>query len=91
MAESDYRPLIAAIVLGMMCVVVVGVAAHFVIRNAIRDLVERTAAKQLLKDAEALRQAPSARPCSSTLPRDRARTGAIGRMARLSPTAGDTS
>ena len=39
----------------------------------------------------ALRQAPSARRCSSTPLHDRARTGAIGRMARLSSTAGDTS
>jgi hypothetical protein len=66
MAESDYRPLISAIVLGMMCVVVVGVAAHFVIRNAIRDLVERTAAKQLLKDAEALRQGKPLQQINST-------------------------
>ena len=50
MWEDDYRPLLFTIILGMMCIVAIAVAAHLVIRKAIRDLVARSVAKQLQMD-----------------------------------------
>ena len=55
MWEDDYRPLLFAIILGMMCIVAIAVAAHLVIRKAVRDLVATSVAKQLLADAENMR------------------------------------
>ena len=55
MSETDPRPLLFAIILGMMAVVAVATAAHFVVRRAVRDLIERTAARQLQLDALAFK------------------------------------
>lgn len=55
MWETDHRPLLFAIILGMMCIVAIAVAAHLVIRKAVRDLVATSVAKQLLADAENMR------------------------------------
>ena len=55
MSESDHRPLLFVLILGMMCIVTIAVAAHLVIRKAVRDLVARSAAKQLQMDALAFK------------------------------------
>ena len=53
--EDDYRPLVVVLVLSMLCLLVLGLVAHFLIRRAVRDLIARSAAKQLQMDAHAFK------------------------------------
>ena len=46
---------ILALVAIMMAVVVLAVVAHFLIRRAVRDLIARSAARQLQMDAHAFK------------------------------------
>ena len=55
MNENDFRPIVLILVLAMMVLLVVALVAHFVIRGAVRSLVQRATAAQLVKDAAALR------------------------------------
>ena len=48
--SEEYRPFILALVAVMMVVVVLAIVAHFLIRRAVRDLIARSAAKQLQMD-----------------------------------------
>lgn len=66
MWEDDYRPLLFAIILGMMAVVAVAVAAHFLIRRAVRDLIARSAAKQLQMDLHSFKTGAALRQLGSS-------------------------
>ena len=66
MNEKDYRPAILAAILCMMCVVAVGVVGHFLVRQAIRELVERTARRQLIHDFKAMREGRELQSLHST-------------------------
>ena len=47
-------PIVVVIVLVMMLLLVVALVAHFVIRGAVRSLIQRATAAQLVKDHSAL-------------------------------------
>ena len=66
MWETDHRPLLFAIILGMMAVVAVAVAAHFLIRRAVRDLIARSAAKQLQMDLHSFKTGAALRQIGSS-------------------------
>ena len=54
MWEDEVRPIVVVLVLVMMVLLVVALVAHFVIRGAVRSLVQRATAAQLVKDHAAL-------------------------------------
>ena len=54
MNEQDLRPIVLVLVLTMMLLLVVALVAHFVIRGAVRSLIQRATAAQLVKDHSAL-------------------------------------
>ena len=66
MNERDYRPVVLVIVLVMMLVLVVAVAAHFFIRRAVRDLIARSAAKQLQMDLHSFKTGAPLRQLGSS-------------------------
>ena len=55
MWEDDYRPLVVVLVLSMLCLLALGLVAHFLVRRAVRDLIAQASHKQLLLDAENMR------------------------------------
>ena len=66
MWEDDYRPLLFTIILGMMAVVAVATAAHFVVRRAVRDIISQSTARQLQLDAISFKTgAPLRQLCAS--------------------------
>ena len=54
MNEQDLRPIVLVLVLAMMVLLVVALVAHFVIRGAVRGLLQKATAAQLVKDHAAL-------------------------------------
>ena len=55
MWEDDHRPLVVVLVLAMLCLLVLSLAVHFVVRRAVQDLIARSVAKQLQMDALAFK------------------------------------
>ena len=66
MNERDYRPAILVAILVMLCLIAVGVVGHFLARRAIRELVERTARRQLMHDFKAMREGRALQSLHST-------------------------
>lgn len=62
MDERDYRPAILVAILVMLCLIVAGVLAHFLVRRAVRDLIAQQSEKQLLADALSIRNGQALRP-----------------------------